>query len=444
MKGLIVAAPASNSGKTLVTLGLLRHIVSSGESIVSAKVGPDYIDPGFHAVASGRPCHNIDVWAMREETLGRVLSNLARDAKLVLCEGVMGLFDGASVASGQSSGSTADVARVTGWPVILVIDASAQAASAAAVVRGFATHEPNVKIAGVIFNRIGGSSHENILRGAMYASFPHIPVVGCLPRAENLVLPARHLGLVQALEHPNLEAFINGAADMIEEHIDSEMLLSLARPTIKPAIGKPGIPPLGQRIAIACDAAFAFTYRHVFDGWKAEGAELRPFSPLANEAPWSDADAVYLPGGYPELFAGKLSTNMNFLNGLQDAALRGACLFGECGGYMVLGRSITDAKGSRHTMAGLLGLETSFESPRLHLGYRVASLAAEGFLGTKNKIFFGHEFHYATVLVEEGEQSLFQTTNAASANARLEGLIDGNVAGSFVHLIDQETLPGFE
>ena len=215
---------------------------------MSAKVGPDYIDPGFHAVASGRPCHNIDVWAMREETLGRVLSNLARDAKLVLCEGVMGLFDGASVASGQSSSSTADVARVTGWPVILVVDASAQAASAAAVVRGFASHEPDVKIAGVIFNRIGGSSHENILRGAMYASFPHIPVVGCLPRAENLVLPARHLGLVQALEHPNLEAFINGAADMIEEHIDAGITKFTLRPACPPEMTTNQMELLGQEI----------------------------------------------------------------------------------------------------------------------------------------------------------------------------------------------------
>ena len=173
------------------------------------------------------------------------------------------------------------------------------------------------------------------------------------------------------------------------------------------------------------------------------GAELRPFSPLANEAPWLDADAVYLPGGYPELYAGQLATNTRFLSGLQDAASRGACLFGECGGYMVLGRSITDAKGSRHTMAGLLGLETSFESPRLHLGYRVASLAAEGFLGAIHDTFFGHEFHYAKVLVEEGESPLFQTTDAVRANAMLAGLIDGNVAGSFVHLIDQETPPGF-
>ena len=444
MRGLIVAAPASDSGKTLLTLGLLRHMLHSGEKVVSAKVGPDYIDPAFHSIASGRPCHNIDAWAMREETLGAVLSGLARDNKFVLCEGVMGLFDGARVASGQSSGSTADVARVTGWPVVLVIDACAQAASAAAVVRGFASHEPDVKIAGVNFNRIGGPGHEKILRGAMNASLPHIPVVGCLPRAQNLVLPARHLGLVQALEHPNLEKFINGAAGMIAEHIDLEVLLSLAQPTNKAATGKVGIPPLGQRIAIACDAAFAFTYRHLLDGWKAAGAELRPFSPLANEAPWLDADAVYLPGGYPELYAGQLATNTNFLNGLQDAASRGACLFGECGGYMVLGRSITDAKGSRHTMAELLGLETSFESPRLHLGYRVASLVAEGFLGAMNETFFGHEFHYATVLVEEGERPLFQTTDAVRANAMLAGLLDGNVAGSFVHLIDQETLPGFE
>ena len=444
MNGLIVAAPASNSGKTLVTLGLLRHMHCLGKSVVSAKVGPDYIDPGFHAAASGRPCHNIDAWAMRDETLGRILLSLSKEAKFVVCEGVMGLFDGARVASRQNIGSTADVARITGWSVILVVDASAQAASAAAVVRGFANHERNVKIAGVIFNRVGSPGHEQILRAAMSACLPNIPVVGCLPRTNLLELPARHLGLVQAMEHPNLEKFINGAAGLIAEHIDLKVLFSLAQPTIKVTEGTGGILPFGQRIAVARDAAFTFTYLHLLDGWRSVGAEIRFFSPLANEAPWSEADAIYLPGGYPELFAGLLSTNKIFLNGLRDAASRGTSLFGECGGYMVLGRRIIDAEGAPHVMAGLLGLETSFESPRLHLGYRIASLVAEGFLGAKNKVFLGHEFHYATILVEEGDRPLFRVTDSALTNVTSTGLIDGNVAGSFVHLIDQEALSGYK
>lgn len=441
MRGLIVAAPASGSGKTLVTLGLLRYLANSGEKVVSAKVGPDYIDPAFHAAASGQPCRNLDAWAMRDETLSTVLSGLSDDGELVVCEGVMGLFDGARVPPDTVSGSSADIARMTNWPVVLIVDVRAQAASAAAVVRGFIGHEPDVEIVGVIFNRIGGAEHAKTLHSAITASLPDIPVIGYLPRCEGLALPSRHLGLVQALEHPDLQGFIDAAAKMIADHLDVPTLLALARPAADTKAGNSGTAPLGQRIAIARDAAFAFSYDHLLDGWRAAGAEIIPFSPLADEAPAGSVDAVYLPGGYPELHAGRLAANATYLAGLRNAAVRGANLFGECGGYMVLGQGMVDAKGARHAMAGLLQLETSFETPRLHLGYRSAALLADGFLGAAGKAFRGHEFHYASVLVEEGGKPLFSTTDAAGENSGTAGLVDGNVAGSFIHLIDQETLP---
>lgn len=439
--GLIVAAPASGSGKTVITLGVLRQWMRRGLRVASAKVGPDYIDPAFHAAASGRPCRNLDPWAMRPATLAGAVGQLAKDADLVLAEGVMGLFDGALVppAEGRlADGSTAHLAELSGWPVVLVVDARAQAASAAAVVRGFATHRGGVRVAGVIFNRVGGEGHARILRQSMEAMWPPIPVLGCLPRIEGLELPARHLGLVQASEHPDLGAFLDGAADWVGAHLDLARLGDLARPW-QGGEGVPPLPlpPLGQRIAIADDEAFAFRYGLVLDGWKAAGAELSFFSPLSDQAPAEDADAVYLPGGYPELFAARLAGNDRFLNGLRGAARRGAVLFGECGGYMVLGRGLTDAQGRTHAMAGLLPLATSFAQRRLHLGYREARLLDSGPLGPAGARFRGHEFHYATVLSEVGAAPLFAVSDAAGQNQGVMGLRAGSVAGSFVHLIDR-------
>lgn len=436
--GVIIAAPASGSGKTVFTLGLLRHLARRGGAVASAKVGPDYIDPAFHAAASGRPCVNLDPWAMRRQTLAALTATLAADATWVVCEGVMGLFDGATV----DSGSTADLAAATGWPVILVVDVRAQAASAAAVVRGFVTHRPDVAIAGVVFNRAGSERHCQVLREACAAAIPGLPILGCLPRAADLALPERHLGLVQAAEHPALDAFLDAAAAWIASHVDVDTLLQLARqplaspPTACASPAAPAVPPLGQRIAVADDPAFAFRYPHMERGWRAAGAELHPFSPLADAAPAADCDAVYLPGGYPELHAGLLAGNARFLTGMRLAAARGAAIFGECGGYMVLGQGLIDADGVRHQMAGLLPLETSFAGRRLHLGYRQAVLAANCPLGAAGSRFRGHEFHYATVVREETACPLFHCQDAAGGSVGAMGAMEGSVFGSFVHLID--------
>lgn len=433
--GLIVAAPASGSGKTVFTLGLLRYLARHGARVASAKAGPDYIDPAFHAAASGRPCLNLDIWAMREATLTAALARLGEDADLIVCEGVMGLFDGATAREG----STADLAAWTGWPVVLVVDAHAQAASAAAVVRGFATHRADVRVAGVVFNRIGGDRHAQVLKESCAAAVPEVIVLGCLPRQDNLALPERHLGLVQAGEHADLDAFLDRAADAIGRAVDVARLQGLARPGRRSAVGAaPPLPPLGQRIAVASDAAFAFRYPFVIEGWRAAGAAIVPFSPLADETPDAAADAVYLPGGYPELHAGRLAAARRFLEGLRAAARRGAAVFGECGGYMVLGEGLIDGDGRRHAMAGLLPLETSFAAPRLHLGYRRATLAADTFLGHAGARFRGHEFHYAAVLKEGPGQPFFACADAQGNALGATGLIAGNVAGSFVHLIDGE------
>ncbi len=450
--GLIIAAPSSGSGKTVVTLGLIRHLAQAGHAVATAKAGPDYIDPAFHAAASRRAagggrCLNLDPWAMRPETLAGLAVATAKDADITVCEGVMGLFDGAFVGSGEKDGSTAELSGLTGWPVVLVIDARAQAGSAAAVLKGFADYRDGVDISGVIFNRVGGARHEEILRRACADGVPGVPVLGCLPKADGLSLPERHLGLVQAVEHPDLEGFIETARALIAGHVDVDALLALAAPLAlkgekaSPSIN-PIIYPLGQRIAVARDEAFAFSYESVVGGWRDAGAEVIEFSPLNNEAPDATADAVYLPGGYPELHAGKLAAAGNFLDGLRAAAERGAALFGECGGYMVLGRGLTDAGGTRHAMAGLLGLETSFTEAKLHLGYRRLKTLGQGSptagpLGEAGTAFRGHEFHYAKVTAEDGD-ALFAVEDAEGNGLGAAGLAEENVAGSFIHLIDRE------
>lgn len=439
--GIIIAAPASGSGKTTLTLGLLRLLARRAEGgraggVGSAKVGPDYIDPAFHAAASGRPCYNLDSWAMRPETLAALAGRAAHGADLLVCEGVMGLFDGAFVPAGQPDGSTADLAAATGWPVVLVVDGRGMTGSAAAVLAGFANLRPDVRIKGVIFNRVMGDKHKAAIAAACGRACPGVRLLGFLPPAPSLETPSRHLGLVQAGERADLQAFLDNAAELVAAHVDVDALADLAAPS-RLAVGDGGVPvpPLGGRIAVARDTAFAFAYAALLEGWRMAGAELSFFSPLAGEGPEGGADAIYLPGGYPELHAGIIAANSRFLGGLRAAAARGAALFGECGGYMVLGRGLEDAEGQRHEMAGLLGLETSFAKRRLHLGYRRATLAAPSPLGKPGQGFRGHEFHYASILAEEGEP-LFTIADAAGQDLGRAGLAQGRVAGSFVHLID--------
>ncbi len=435
-KGLIIAAPASGSGKTTLTLGLLRLLARRGVAVGSAKVGPDYIDPAFHASASGRPCYNLDSWAMRPITLGALAARAADGADLLVCEGVMGLFDGAFVPAGQPDGSTADLAAATGWPVVLVIDGRGMTGSAAAVLAGFANLRPEVRIRGVIFNRVAGDKHKAAISAACAIACPDVRLLGFLPPSPGLETPSRHLGLVQAAERADLQAFLDGAAALVAEHLDVEALVALAEPSrLGAKDAATMISPLGGRIAVARDTAFAFAYPALLEGWRAAGAELSFFSPLADQGPDEGADAVYLPGGYPELHAGLLAGNAGFLGGLRRAAARGAVLYGECGGYMVLGRGMEDAQGVRHAMAGLLGLETSFARRRLHLGYRRAVLSADRALGRAGEAFRGHEFHYASIVAEEGAP-LFTIADAPGTPLGSAGLAAGRVIGSFVHLID--------
>ena len=440
--GLIIAAPSSGSGKTTLTAGLLRAFRRRGVRVAAAKTGPDYIDPGFHLAAGAELSVNLDPWAMRPATLAALLGRLDAAAELVVCEGVMGLYDGLDAAG---TGSTAALAALTGWPVVLIIDARGAAASAAALAHGF-VHPPQalarqgLAFAGVVFNRLGSTAHLQILREAMRAALPDLPVFGGLPVAPGITWPERHLGLVPAGEQPDVQAAIARAVELIEAGLDVEALRRAARParvaTAPDATGVP-LPPLGQRIAVARDDAFVFAYPWVLDGWRRAGAELMFFSPLADEPPAANADAIYLPGGYPELHAGRLAASRTMLGALHRAAADRVTIYGECGGYMMLGTGLVDAGGQRHALAGLLPLVTSFAERRLHLGYREATLVSAGPLGQAGKLYRGHEFHYATIVEEGPGEPLFATANATGHRLTTTGLRSGTVLGSFVHLIDR-------
>jgi cobyrinic acid a,c-diamide synthase len=437
-RGLILAAPASGSGKTLVTAGLARHLRRSGMSVATAKAGPDFIDPTFHAAATGKPCLNIDIWGMRPATLAALVGELEAGADIVLCEGVMGLFDG--TGRDGEAGSTAELARVTGWPIVLIVDARGQGASVAALLHGFASHQPSAPLAGVIFNRVSSERHGALLAAAAARHLPGLACLGALPADSGLDLPSRHLGLVPAAENSAADAVIERCAAHIGASVDVGRLLSLALGSVLIARARAvPMPPLGRRIAVARDDAFCFAYHAVLESWRSQGAEVAFFSPLADEPPDADADAVYLPGGYPELWADRLASAEVFMTGLRWAAAKGTVIYGECGGYMVLGDALIDREGRSRRMSGLLPLVTSFAERRLHLGYRRAILCTDTPLGTAGTVFRGHEFHYAITNRQRAATPLFSVIGAAEEHLGAYGLRQGSVFGSFIHLIDRET-----
>ena len=433
-RGIVIAASSSGSGKTTVTLGLLAALRKAGLVVQPFKTGPDYLDTSHHTRAAGRPSFNLDTWAMPRDLIASIVSEAAATADLCIAEGVMGLFDAGPNRGLSGNGSTADLAALLGWPVVLVLDVAGQTETAAALALGCATYRPDVRVAGVILNQVASERHDALIR----PGFARIgmPVLGALPRTDSIRLPERHLGLVAAGEHADYEERIADLAGVLAASVDLDALVAAASEASLPPeteTRRRALDPPGQRIAIAQDAAFSFTYHHVLQGWRDAGAEVAPFSPLADEAPHSNADAVWLPGGYPELHAGQLADASRFMSGLKTLAAKSVPIHGECGGYMVLGQGIEDANGERHAMAGLLAAETSFRARKLHLGYRRATLRADCALGRKGSTLYGHEFHYATLVSDKGEPLL--DMNDGSPTPRTAGSRQVSVTGSFFHLL---------
>jgi cobyrinic acid a,c-diamide synthase len=431
-KAIIIGAPRSGSGKTSVTIGILRALSRRGIRVRGAKSGPDYIDPGFHAAATGLPGVNFDSWAMSPALLNGLAMQASDDAEFIVLESAMGLFDGIPSTPGRT-GAAADLAALYGIPVLLVLDVSGQSTTVAAVAKGFATYKPDVRMAGVVLNRLGSERHRKLCTDAVEAL--GLPVVGSILRDPTLSMPERHLGLVQASEHTDLMAFNDRMADMVENSIDLDALMRLAAP-LTPAAGSfdDALQPPGQRIALAQDIAFTFLYPHVAAHWRQAGAEIVPFSPLADEVPRMDCDVCWIPGGYPELHAGTLAAAQNFRAGMQEFA-RQKPVHGECGGFMVLGEALEDAAGESHEMLGLLGHATSFAKRKMNLGYREARLRADCPLGAQGTLVRGHEFHYARMTETGNDEPLADLADGLGNPLGASGYRRGNVSGTFFHAI---------
>jgi cobyrinic acid a,c-diamide synthase len=432
-RGLIIAGLSSGSGKTTVTLGLLRALQRKGHDVSAAKSGPDYIDTAFLTAACGRAAINLDSFAMNASMLGHLARN--SPAETLIIEGAMGLFDGTD----GERGSSAQLAGILGLGVVLVIDARHQAQTAAAIAAGLANQLPNgAYLAGVVLNQIASPRHFALINAALAAR--KIPCFGAIPISPDLTIPSRHLGLVQSADLAaagTLEVILDAAADCIDQHLDITALLAAAN-TITPVTGNDtgkqqcSISPPGQRIAMAHDAAFGFHYAHMLSYWQGRGAEIMPFSPLNDEAPSADADFVFLPGGYPELHLPTLVAAKKCKAGLNAHAKRNIPVYGECGGYMMLGERIIDAHGNAFQMSGLLALETSFAIRKLHLGYRLLTpLTPVPWLSDP---IIAHEFHYTQATMASGDP-LFTATDAGGNALADIGLVNGSVAGSYAHII---------
>ena len=432
-RGLMIAAPRSGSGKTTATLGLLRAFRRRDVDVVGLKSGPDYIDPAFHAAASGREGVNLDSWAMAPELLAALAAQAAGRSALALCEASMGLFDGVPSTSGRT-GASADVAAALAMPVLLVIDVSGQAQSAAAVVKGCWTYDERLKVAGVIVNRVGSERHRRLVTQAIEAI--GVPVVGAMPRNENVTLPERHLGLVQASETQALGERLEAIADFIEAHVDCDRVLALA--------GELDCVPLGRRRSRFDRRDSALRSRATRRSPSSTrilcraGGRVGRRSSRSRRSPMSRLRRTATCAGFraaiPNCTPGGLPRRRGFVDGLSLFA-ETRPVHGECGGYMALGQSLTDASGVAHRMAGLLGVRTSFEKRRMTLGYREARIASSCALGAKDALLRGHEFHYATVVADGGDDPLAFVRDVYGAPEAPSGSRRGRVTGSFFHVI---------
>lgn len=389
------------------------------------KVGPDYIDPSYHRAASGAPATALDTWMLGREG---AIASFARTATgdVAVIEGVMGLYDGASPET--ETGSTAEVAKLLGCPVILVIDGSAVARSAAATALGFKAFDPDVRIAGVVANRIAGEGHAAYLRPSI-EQVAGLPLLGWLPGSENNRIPERHLGLVMAGEMDG-QALIDGLANLIEEHLDVDRLLSVARSADPISIGDPELTATSAkcvRIAVARDEAFCFYYPDNFALLEQAGADLVYFSPLRDHSLPPDVDALYIGGGYPELHARSLSANGDMIASIVEFERTGKSIFAECGGFMYLCESLVDVAGDEHSMAGLLGGRTVMEKRLQAIGYREAVVETDSFLGPAGTVIRGHEFRHSRYEGDAGSPA-FMVGDKPFGHRR------GNIIGSYVHL----------
>jgi cobyrinic acid a,c-diamide synthase len=450
MNGILISAPQSGSGKTTVSLAIMAALVRRGLAVSPFKCGPDFIDPGYHQAVTGRPSINLDGWMCGEEFVretflaGLIRPDNQNGRTIAVIEGVMGLFDGIGASSGE--GSSAQIAAITGVQAVLVVNARGMAASAAALVKGFAGFDPQVRLAGVIFNNVGSGHHSALLREALATHCPDVVCFGCIPRDESLAIPSRHLGLVTAEDNPLSDEFIGRLADMAERCLDLDMLSQLQIPPAPPfAKGGVSLSPHfmkgGQggistvRIAVARDSAFCFMYEDNLRLLQDAGAELAFFSPLSDAALPAGINGIYLPGGYPELYAGKLAENGGMKTPIRAAVAADMPVYAECGGFIYLteGMDASEDQASAN-FVGVFPVRCRMLPRRKALGYREAMLTKDVIIGAENTVVRGHEFHYSEIgTMPEGVERCYRVSRKG-VTLGFEGFRMRNCLASYVHL----------
>lgn len=427
---VIIAAPASGSGKTTVATGLIGALVRAGHRVAPFKVGPDFIDPGYHALAAGRPGRNLDPVLVGESLIGPLFRHGTAGADIAVIEGVMGLFDGriGATVTGPAVGSTAHVGALLGAPVILVVDARGQSHSIAALLHGFSTFDPQTRVRGVILNRVGSARHEQVLRQACEQA--GVPVLGVIPRVAELELPTRYLGLVTAVEYGrHARSAVAAMTDLVARHVDLAAVVAAAGGRVDDAAWDPAVavgPVAGARdavIAVAAGKAFSFGYAEHAELLQGTGAQVAEFDPLSETLP-AGTTAVLLPGGFPEQFAAELSANDEVRRQIRELAASGAPVHAECAGLIYL---VSDVDG--HPMCGVLAGSARF-TQHLTLAYRDAVALADSSVYATGERVSGHEFHRTTIAFNDDYQPAWAYPGAGGAR---EGAVHGGVHASYLH-----------
>nr|MBI3611633.1 cobyrinate a,c-diamide synthase [Nitrospirota bacterium] len=449
---LVIAGTQSNVGKTTVTLALLTALRRRGRKVQPFKVGPDYIDPGHHQAATGRPSRNLDGWMLTAEINREIFRRASADADLAIIEGMMGLFDGSAPTS--EVGSTAEMAKLIGAPVLLVVDGSAMARSSAAMVSGYAEFDPALRLAGVLFNRVGSEGHFQLLKEAVETE-TRVPVVGYLKPDKTLTIGDRHLGLRTAIEQGSMDLYDKlgrAAAETVD--LDKVEVLARAAGELNAKCGimmndellahgtegssrssfsvqRSAFRPV--RVGVASDAAFCFYYQENLELLESEGAELVRFSPIRDRV-LPEVDLLYLGGGYPELYGRELAGNETMRASVREFAERGGTVYAECGGMMYLTQAIRDFEGRSHDMVGLFPAEAVMRKPGLTLGYREVELTRPCVIGQPGLRVRGHEFHYSTLVPKGPLDYACAVTDAKEQPRSPDGLTRNNVVALYAHL----------
>ncbi|MBR1759635.1 MAG: cobyrinate a,c-diamide synthase [Schwartzia sp.] len=429
---VVIAAPMSGSGKTTVVTGLLAAMRARGIKAQSYKIGPDYIDPGYHTLASRRPAHNLDTWLVSKERLADIFMRTMADADLAVIEGVMGLYDGGK----NGISSTAEIAKLLNAPVLLVVNAKSMGESAAALVMGFKQYDPAVNLAGVILNRLGSDTHRAMIEEALEKM--GVPVFGAIKRNDAMTMPERHLGLVPVEENARERETVEEIGRVVGASVDIEKIAALAKSALPLMEAQSFLAPVQNkaRIAVARDEAFSFYYPESLAVLEQQGAKLVFFSPLHDKT-LPDVDGLILGGGFPEMFAKELYENESMRASIKAAAEKEMPIYAECGGFMYLMRRVTDFEGNSFPMLGVIPGEAKMNKKLQTVGYVSAEMERDTVLGTKGTVLRGHEFHFSSECEPEAGAdyprafTFRKTRNPVPYPA---GYAKGKVLGSYLHL----------